>query len=159
MGGKFDGLCVCGSGITGGDCCAPIIHGSKVAATAEQLMRSRYSAYVLADSEYLLRSWHVDTRPQSLLINASELIWTDLVVCLTRAGQPGDKKGEVEFIASYTQQGTSGQVHENSRFIFENEQWFYVDGDLKNDRKIGRNLLCSCGSGKKFKKCCARNIE
>ena len=152
----FDKFCVCGSGTRGRDCCMAIIHGHREAVTAEQLMRSRYSAYVLADSEYLLRSWHVDTRPQSLDVNSAELSWTNLVVCLTRAGQSGDNKGEVEFIASYEQQGQSGQVHENSRFIYDNEQWFYVDGDLKNDRKIGRNSLCSCGSGKKFKKCCAR---
>jgi len=152
----FDELCVCGSGIKSGDCCMPIIHGRREAATAEQLMRSRYSAYVQADSEYLLHSWHVDTRPQSLVINSTELIWTDLTICRTRAGQPGDNKGEVEFIASYMQQGQDGQVHENSRFVFDNERWFYVDGDLIIDKKIGRNSPCSCGSGKKFKKCCAR---
>ena len=49
----------------------------------------------------------------------------------------------------------AGEVHENSRFVKEQGQWFYVDGDLKSQAKVGRNDPCPCGSGKKYKRCCA----
>jgi SEC-C motif domain protein len=150
-----DGFCICGSGIASDSCCLPVIQGVKPAQTAEQLMRSRYTAYVMENSEYLMQSWYPDTRPESLSIKAGEVSWTGLSVGKLKAGQPGDKKGEVEFIASFKQAGESEQVQENSRFVFENGKWFYLDGDISKGEKVGRNDPCPCGSGRKFKKCCA----
>jgi len=118
-------------------------------------MRSRYTAYAMGNSDYLLHSWHPHTRPQSLHLNAGEVCWTGLTVNSIQAGRSGDKKGEVEFTASYEQSGQNGQVQENSRFVFEQGRWFYLDGDTQKAEKTGRNSPCPCGSGKKFKQCCA----
>jgi SEC-C motif-containing protein len=98
----------------------------------------------------------VDTRPQELRLATQELVWSGLEVLGCRAGQPGDKAGRVAFIARYRQQGKPGELRENSRFVFENGRWCYVDGDLSANKKAGRNDPCPCGSGKKFKKCCGR---
>ena len=122
---------------------------------AEELMRSRYSAYVLNDFDYLRRSWHAPTRPARLQPD-QDIRWTGLTVLACQAGQPGDRSGRVEFIARYEHRGQPGQVHEDSRFVFEQGQWFYVDGDLRNADKVGRNDPCPCGSGRKYKKCCAK---
>ena len=147
-------LCFCGSGDPFDQCCQPVISGQRAAQSAEQLMRSRYSAYVLEDADYLLRSWHPDTRPASLGVTASGLSGSGLTVCARHQGEPGDLHGRVEFIARYQQQGKTGAVHEISRFVFEQGQWLYVDGDLQRSSKVGRNDPCPCGSGKKYKKCC-----
>ena len=149
-------LCFCGSGVLFGHCCGPIIRGERRAASAEQLMRSRYTAYVLQDREYLLSSWHPRTRPPHLELDGAGLRWTGLSIRACQAGQPGDSAGRVEFVARYQQQGRTGQVHEHSRFLFEQGRWLYLDGGLKAAPKVGRNDPCPCGSGKKFKKCCAR---
>lgn len=143
--------CPCGSGTVYGDCCEPLLSGAHPAATAEGLMRSRYTAYGLRDEAYLLASWHVSTRPRALNLANSSIEWQGLEVLNSRQGED---KATVEFIARYRQKGVAGAVHENSRFVKEQGQWFYVDGDLKTSAKVGRNDPCPCGSGKKFKKCC-----
>lgn len=154
--GSIDGFCACGSGKSADACCLPIMQGIQQAQTAEQLMRSRYTAYVMENSEYLLHSWHSSTRPQTLSLKPGEVNWVGLTVGKIQAGQPGDRKGEVEFVASYEQAGQNRQVQENSCFIFEQNQWFYLQESIGSaGKKTGRNAPCPCGSGKKFKKCCA----
>ena len=154
-----DKLCSCGSGKKLVDCCLPVIEGIESASTAEQLMRSRYTAYALEDGDYLLRSWHADTRPHSISVNKDALTWTGLTVCGCSDGQHDDESGEVEFIACYEQSGRSGKVHENSRVVFEQGQWLYLDGETKPTIKVGRNSLCPCGSGKKYKRCCGQKAD
>jgi len=149
-----DHLCFCGSGIPYRDCCQPIIDAKQPATSAEQLMRSRYSAYVTENREYLQKSWHPDTRPAELVLGSGELHWTGLSVLKCQRGEAGDRSGRVEFIARYEQSGVPGEVHEDSRFVFEQGQWLYVDGDMKSTTRVGRNDPCPCGSGKKYKKCC-----
>jgi SEC-C motif-containing protein len=100
-----------------------------VAPTAEALMRSRYSAYVLHLEDYLLESWHSSTRPVSLdLENASGTKWLGLKVLRAETG--GDR-AVVEFVARYKIGGGSAvRLHETSRFLHEDGRWFYLDGDL-----------------------------
>ena len=155
MSRNTDLICSCGSGKSPEACCLPVIAGKRRVETAEQLMRSRYTAYVLGDEAYLLSSWHAHTRPEFLPKQAGDLNWTGLVVCRIEAGNPGDKHADVEFVAHYEQGGKVGKMHENSHFVFEQGNWFYVDGEEIISEKMGRNSLCYCGSGKKFKKCCA----
>ena len=50
--------CPCGSGRAFGACCGPALSGERPAPTAEALMRSRYTAFTLRDTAYLLASWH-----------------------------------------------------------------------------------------------------
>ena len=119
---KTDTSCPCGSGKLYSDCCAVIIDGVKPALSAEALMRSRYSAYVLKNEQYLLDSWHSSTRPDSIDISTSEQ-WIRLKIV-------NSEEKNVEFIATYRVQGKAHRMHENSRFIFEDGNWFYVDGVL-----------------------------
>jgi SEC-C motif domain protein len=149
-------LCFCGSGNKFAACCAPVIAGEKNALTAEMLMRSRYTAYVLEDEAYLLSSWHAGTRPESLNIQSGLINWTGLTISGVLRGKEGDVKGQVSFIATYEQAGVIGKAQENSRFLFENGRWCYLDGHLVAQSKPGRNAFCPCGSGKKYKKCCGR---
>lgn len=150
-------LCHCGSGHLSEECCLQYMSGPLNAPTAEALMRSRYTAYVLGDEAYLLTSWFHATRPEKLNLQQANINWSGLTICKTQGGKAGDQRGVVEFIAKYVEAGKAAQVHESSRFIYQQGRWFYVDGDLISENKIARNAECSCGSGKKFKRCCGKN--
>ena len=118
--------CPCGSGKAYVECCGRYHQHDAVATTAEQLMRSRYTAYVLADENYLLASWHSSTRPTSLKLNDEQTTkWLGLKVVQTRQGTANDTDGVVEFIARYKINGKAYKLHEISSFIKENGQWFY----------------------------------
>ena len=152
--------CYCESGRVFDDCCAPILAGSSPASTAEALMRSRYTANVLTDTAYLLKTWHPGTRPQSI-DGKSVPSWCGLAILAVQKGQQGDDQGMVEFRALYRSAIGISVLHERSRFLFEDDSWFYVDGELIEAEaiqsgKTGRNEPCPCGSGKKYKKCCLK---
>jgi SEC-C motif-containing protein len=147
-------LCPCGSSRLLHDCCGKYIDQQQYAATAEQLMRSRYTAFVLGESDYLLQTWHSSTRPASL--SGLHLQWFHLAIVATEQGMPDDDRGMVSFIASYRQGIKAKQLHERSRFVREEGRWYYVDGDC-HSTTIGRNDACPCGSNHKFKRCwCAK---
>lgn len=92
-------------------------------------MRSRYTAYVLHESQYLLDTWHPDTRPSHLLLDDQQR-WLGLRIKRTENGQPGDNIGVVEFIARYKIAGRGFRLHEVSRFVRIDGKWLYVDGDF-----------------------------
>ncbi|MBS1213372.1 MAG: hypothetical protein H6R26_1989 [Proteobacteria bacterium] len=123
-------------------------------------MRSRYVAYVLRDEAYLRRTWHSRTCPEHLGVNSDDAAWEGLTVLRCQAGGATDHEGEVEFVARYRQGGLARQLHEVSRFVREDGQWYYLDGSFPagsaTSSKTGRNDPCPCGSGRKFKKCCGR---
>ena len=118
--------CPCGGGPYAA-CCGRF-HAGEAALTAEQLMRSRYSAYVLNDTAYLLQSWHASTRPA-----AAELEqepggkWLGLEV---KRHVPMGDEATVEFVARYKTAGRAHRLHEVSRFVREDGAWFYVAGDF-----------------------------
>ncbi len=151
--------CHCGSGRLFKKCCGLLLSGRKQALTAEALVRSRYAAYVEENVTYLLKTWHVSTRPNS--IDFTKLPrWRSLVIINTGHGGIRDKQGTVEFKAFYEEGLHLGVLHERSRFVRENGCWYYVDGNMPATDTFlsvntGRNAPCPCGSGKKFKKCCA----
>ncbi len=151
--------CACNSGKLFNACCGPLLSGTVVASTAEALMRSRYVAYTLGNADYLLRTWHPSTRPAALH-DLALTQWQGLQVIRTKAGSATDKKGIVEFQAHYIVHRTSKVMHETSRFIKENGQWFYVeampDATPTKPNRTRRNAPCPCGSGKKYKRCCGR---
>jgi SEC-C motif-containing protein len=99
-------------------------HGERPAATAEELMRSRYAAYATGNTDYLFRTWHPRTRPADLTVDP-EMVWTGLNVTDVVDGGVDDERGEVEFTASYV----GGAMHERSRFERRGGRWVYVDGD------------------------------
>jgi SEC-C motif-containing protein len=90
-------------------------------------MRSRYSAFAVADPAYLLATWHPATRPRTLTLE-TERRWTGLDVLGTSGGALFDQEGIVEFRAHHVGAGGPGTQHERSRFLREGGRWFYVDG-------------------------------
>ena len=146
-------LCPCGVEKNYRECCAPFHQREVVAQTPEQLMRSRYSAYVKREAGYILDTWHESTRPKSMVLEA-DVQW--LGVKVSDASEDGDE-GFVEYIARFKHGGRGQRLHERSRFVREAGEWVYIDGqyyDVPADKKVGRNDPCSCGSGKKHKRCC-----
>jgi SEC-C motif-containing protein len=122
-----DSRCPCLSGETYGSCCAPFHDGSAQAPTAERLMRSRYSAYVVGDAGYLLETWHPSTRPAELELDA-DIRWSGLEIRATQRGGMLDSEGVVEFVARYRADGVAGEQHERSTFTRVDRRWRYVDG-------------------------------
>jgi SEC-C motif-containing protein len=111
------------------DCCGPYVNGDAVAPSAEILMRSRYTAYVLLREDYLLATWHPSTRPPALgLSDGPATKWLGLGV--RRHEQQDAAHAIVEFVARYKVNGRAGRLHELSRFVREDGRWFYVDGSV-----------------------------
>ncbi|RFA25738.1 hypothetical protein CAI21_18390 [Alkalilimnicola ehrlichii] len=113
--------CPCGTGHLLASCCHRY-HAGEPAPDAVSLMRSRYTAYVLQNSAYLKRTWHPRTCPRSLDL-ADGPRWSKLEI-LDHGGNR--RKAWVEFIAHYN----GGQLHEKSRFAYEQGAWVYVDGTI-----------------------------
>ncbi len=160
-------MCGCGSGRAAGACCAPLLAREKQAATAEALMRSRYSAYLQGDVEYLHETLHPEHRDdhdiEATRRWAREAGWEGLEVRSVERGGEGDDEGVVEFVARFHEKGVHRIHHEIARFQRVEGVWYYVDGEFvapkprKHDApKVGRNDPCPCGSGRKYKKCCGR---
>ena len=155
--------CPCGTGRPRGNCCGPYLEGRVSAPTAEALMRSRFVAYRDEARDYLIDTWHPDTRPIELAVEADGLTWTRLEVVDVESGGPLDDAGVVEFKAHYRSRRKSGVLHERSRFRKVDACWLYLDGDVspnaESAKKVGRNEPCPCGSGKKYKRCCGRGAR
>ena len=126
--------CPCGSGCAYVDCCEPMHSGRAPARTAEQLMRSRYSAYALRQIDYLFATTHPDKRDEDFREQmnawANRAEFTRLEILGKRQGGALDKVGKVEFIASYRQFGEEKQMHEISRFRRYQGKWHYFDGEI-----------------------------
>lgn len=157
--------CPCGNKKTYENCCEPIISGKVSAPTAETLMRARYTSYVKGEIDFIINS-HVPEGRENLSREetknwAEESVWESLEILGSKNGGVDDKKGSVEFRANYTQGGLKNEHHEISEFEKIDGKWFYKDGNVvpstvvRDQPKVGRNDPCPCGSGKKYKKCCA----
>lgn len=153
--------------LTYADCCGPIISGKKKGLTAESVMRARYSAYAVKEIDYVEKT-QVATNDEEFnkeeaLKWAASSDWLGLEVKHTSKGGADDQSGVVEFIAHYKDKASGKELdhHETSHFVRKNGEWLFKEGQIhsnltvKRDApKVGRNDPCSCGSGKKFKKCC-----
>jgi SEC-C motif-containing protein len=119
--------CYCGSGTSFNQCCQPIIEGTQAAMTAEALMRSRYSAYVIHNVDYLIATTYPSERAnyskEEITFWATQNQWQRLeIISVTPS--------TVRFKAFFIDAENQSQIHhEHSRFVFENGVWFYVDGD------------------------------
>ncbi|WEO75767.1 YchJ family metal-binding protein [Cryobacterium sp. SO2] len=118
--------CPCLSGNDYGDCCGRLHRAEARAATAQMLMRSRYAAFAVGDADYLLRSWHPRTRPETLELDPS-VRWLRLDIERTSRGGPLDTEGIVEFTAYSVRDGIRTQQHEVSRFEKVSGDWLYLD--------------------------------
>ncbi|MFB7875943.1 MULTISPECIES: YchJ family protein [unclassified Nocardia] len=123
--------CPCRRGEPFDLCCGPILAGERAAPTAETLMRSRYTAFVVGDVDYLLRTWHPNTRPATLELDAGQR-WLFLEVVRTERGGPFDDNGTVEFIAHYRLDGARESLHEVSTFVRVDGAWVYLDGTFQS---------------------------
>lgn len=123
-------LCPCGSTAAYAACCKRWHDGKQhlLAPDPAILMRSRYTAFVLDDLNYLLDTWHVSTRPAGLEPNAAGLKWLGLQ--LRGHAYQDPNHATVEFIARSRLNGKAFRLHEISRFVREAGCWFYVDGDF-----------------------------
>lgn len=149
-------FCPCGNTAEYQDCCGLFLAGKANAQTAEQLMRSRYTAFSKGNIDYLIATLHSSKRkPEDRAIlqkRIDESKWLGLKIIDTEQGEVNDEYGYVEF-AAFSGNTIQGQLHERSEFIREDGKWFYVQGEIKEAYKLGRNEVCWCGSGKKYKKC------
>lgn len=158
-------LCPCGSQKELEICCKPIIDGTENAKTAESLMRARYTAHATQSYPFLNESTHPEFRDdvdiQEIEKWSSALSWDSLEIHEAQAGGEEDTEGAVSFSAHYSINGMQQDLTEDAIFRKEGDKWYYVEGTIhgnepyrRENPKIGRNDPCSCGSGKKYKKCC-----
>jgi len=148
-------------------CCAPFHRGETQPPTAEHLMRARYSAYVRGEVDFLLESILEEARDEHdrTVIEqwSAESDWLGLEVLSTEEGDVADDRGVVEFVARYRNpKGERINHHERAEFARVDDRWYFKDGNpveghtvKRETPKVGRNDPCPCGSGKKYKKCCA----
>jgi len=167
--------CPCGSHFAYTDCCGPLIRGAIFADTAEDLMRSRYTATVLGESAYLRATLLPEERPEGGQPEekASGIRFTRLEILGSKNGERGDAEGEVRFQAIYSDGEGEKILSETSRFVRQDGRWYYSEKKsrvqtgaagaakakgpvVRSGPKVGRNDPCPCGSGKKFKKCCGK---
>jgi len=120
--------CPCGTGLSYGECCGKYHTGTN-APTAEALMRSRFSAFVTGDEEYLLRTWDPVTRPEALDLADSPIRFYRLDILDTQGGGLMDSSGVVEFEAFYKGSAVGSQ-RERSSFRRFDGTWVYSTGEL-----------------------------
>ncbi len=151
--------CPCLSQQPYSDCCQPLHLQQQIALTAEQLMRSRYCAFVQKEIDYIIQTTvpaqqHLLNR-QELLDWATETHWQKLDVLQHK--MLGKQHAQVEFKAYFV---TADQPekqhihHECSAFVKIGEQWYFIDPTVPNNMTMKQP--CFCGSGKKFKHCCGQ---
>tara|TARA_R110000824_G_scaffold118960_13_gene271880 strand:- start:14968 stop:15462 length:495 start_codon:yes stop_codon:yes gene_type:complete len=154
--------CPCASGKAFAACCEPYLTGAALPPSAEALMRSRYTAFATGNIVYLEESLMPGTREDFDAAGAAEWSksseWTGLEVRYVENGGEADDEGYVEFVACFRQEGADRVHHETGHFGRHDGRWYYIDGMMgtrpRQVAKVGRNDPCTCGSGKKFKKCC-----
>ena len=158
--------CPCGSEKAYDACCEPLIAGNQAAESAEALMRARYSAYVKEQVAFILDTTHPSQRDQytdhGIRRWARNSEWRGLTILATDGGTANDDTGTVEFVAEYLDKGRRQRHHEIAQFQRLEGAWYFYDGQapipqtvVRSAPKVGRNAPCPCGSGRKFKKCCA----
>ena len=160
-------LCPCQSGNELEECCGPIIAGRKHAMTAEQLMRARYTAYTQRAMDFIEETHDPKTRGDfDSAANrqwAETTRWKGLEILETKQGGLNDEVGTVEFKATFETDEGPQIHHELSECRKQDGVWYFSDGKapggrtvIRTEAKVGRNDPCSCGSGKKYKKCCGK---
>lgn len=157
-------LCPCGSEKEYSSCCEPLIKGERTATNPLELLRSRYTAHVKGEVDYIINTVLPSKRKNHKVegikkwINTAE--WLGLKVVNAPEVALGATEGKVEFIAEYREKLRKIDHHEIASFKKENGVWYFDDSEfpfqqvINEGPKVGRNDPCPCGSGKKYKKCC-----
>lgn len=146
--------CYCQSGLSYEACCKPFHQGQCFPDSAEQLMRSRYCAYVLKDIAYIVHTTVPSQQKlldqQALLEWAEQTKWCGLEI-VSHLPHIGKLHSKVEFNAFFqTDEGIENH-HEISLFVNIDKRWYFVDPTVPLPTN---KQPCICGSGKKFKHCC-----
>ena len=162
--------CHCGSSESFESCCGPYLKGERWPSTAEALMRARYTAYATGDIDFVIRSHHpktaesVDRQATETWSKSAE--WLGLEILATEFGGANDEAGFVDFLARYKMRGVTVPHRERAQFEKHEGKWYFVDGkEIKSPPlrhegpRTGRNDPCPCGSGKKYKKCCGKDLS
>lgn len=155
-------MCLCGSNKEYEECCGAIIKGIKEPDGVEELMRSRYTAYAEKNISYVLQTTHPEKvgelKKDELQEWADSTTWDRLEIIST-----DEENGVVNFIAYYKDKDAVIPHHEIAQFKKSDDTWYFYDSQFpkistikKSTPKVGRNELCPCGSGKKYKKCCGK---
>ena len=160
--------CPCGSGRSLPECCQPFLAKKRKPATATDLLRARYTAFTQGNTDYILDTHHsktkADIKREEVADWASSSEWLKLEIVQSEAGGEKDEQGVIVFCAEYRAKADGKVVKhwEQSLFEKENGEWRFLDArGIKNEpfrraeAKAGRNDPCPCGSGQKYKKCCA----
>lgn len=152
-------LCPCGSRLEFSTCCQKL-HAGQAATSALQLMRSRYSAYVVGNIDYIVQTT-VPAQQSKLDVPAigawsRQNQWHGLEI-VQHIAQIGKQHAQVEFKAHFTDRNAAGANeqthHELSSFVKIGQRWYFLDPTLDNKQSL--KSACLCGSGQKFKRCCA----
>mgnify|MGYP001242089104 FL=1 len=126
--------CPCKSGKKYGDCCHLAHSGKRPAVTAEALMRSRFSAYVLRIADYIIKTTHPKFREEDFKENIQKWMnqtrWTHLEILDLSKGLAHQEIGEVEFVAEFFLEGQSQILHERSNFVKYKGRWVYTEGKI-----------------------------
>ena len=157
-------LCSCGTQKPFSECCEPYLKGLKKPETAADLMRSRYTAFVKHEIDYILNSVSPARRKdfdrKGIEEWSRDTDWAGLEIIATEKGGPDDETGVVEFAAKFREDGEEKKHHELATFVKLKGSWYFDDGRTPPAKpiklegpKVGRNDPCPCGSGKKYKKC------
>jgi SEC-C motif-containing protein len=154
--------CPCGSEKPYSECCGPYLDGAP-APTAEALMRSRYTAYVQQNIDYIVETSAPETREgidrEATEKWARDSEWLGLKILDVQRGGANDQEGEVEFTARWREGHDEATHHERSTFRKQDGRWYFVEGHepkrtpVRREPKLSPNAPCHCGSGKKFKRC------
>jgi SEC-C motif-containing protein len=167
--------CFCGSNVDFSSCCQPFINKEQQVKTAEQLMRSRFSAYTIGNAQYIFDTYAKSSQKSQSIKDIDDWSkscqWIALNIYSTIENENNSTEQFVEFSAFYITQNTLCELREKSRFILEDsplKQWRYIDGDIITHSELStikRNALCPCNQyptswqikkGKKFKHCCGK---
>ncbi len=142
-----------------------MVEGSLDAKTALDLMKSRYLSYTLGEIDYIMETHDPATRDKISKEATEEWAksseWKGLEIVSVEGGEESDDRGIVEFKAYFSEDGRDQIHHEKSLFVKKDGRWYYngwqpLQGTIVKEKKVGRNDPCTCGSGKKYKKCCGK---
>ncbi len=153
--------CHCQSKLTFEECCKPIHDNHALATTAEMLMRSRYSAFVLANVDYIVQTTVPSQQPlldtKAIEDWAKSTNWSGLEV-IHHTAKLGKRHAQVEFKAFFMNKLSNEQEyhHELSTFVSINNRWYFIDPNALAKMSMSQKQPCLCGSNDKFKHCCGK---
>jgi SEC-C motif domain protein len=151
--------CPCDSQKSYLSCCEPYLSGKQIPAHPETLMRSRYTAYTMADMDYIKETMRgkalIGFQEAGAQRWAQKVNWIKLQVFTSVI--ENSNTGYVEFEASFVEGARLKSIHEKSEFAREEGRWYYIGGthlpSSHTEKMVSRNTNCPCASQRKFKNC------